>query len=194
MECSNNKAILLCRISSEKQDSGYSMDYQERNGKEYAQKLKLILNEEGILRNIESSYHADRKRWDKFVERAKHGDETHILIPKVDRCFRNFFDMAQIAEIPQRYNKIFHYFDDGLVHHKESPASDILRLGIQGVVATWYTIDLAQKTKKGLLEKCRQGYWPTKAPVGYVNDKLAEKIIVNESLREWIVRIHELAA
>lgn len=193
MNHSNNRAVLLCRISSEKQASGYSMAFQERNGKDYAQKMGLILRGENIFRIIESSYRADRKKWAKFLERARQGNESHILVPKVDRCFRNFFDMAQIAEIPSRHGKIFHYFDDGLIHHKDSPASDILRLGIQGVVATWYVLDLAQKTKKGLLEKSQQGYWPCKAPMGYLNDQLNKTIVVDGPLRKWIIRIFELA-
>ena len=36
-----DKAILLCRISDQKQNDGYSLDAQERYGREYCEKQRF---------------------------------------------------------------------------------------------------------------------------------------------------------
>jgi len=188
---SNNEAILLCRVSHEKQAEGYSLDFQEKGGRKYAERQWLKITK--IWSFVESASKQGRKQWQEFLEYVKNGPEQHILIPKVDRSLRNFDDLALISKIPKLYGKVLHFFDDGIVFHRDSPAADLLRLGIQGSVATWYAADLAQKTKRGLDEKAAQGEWPEIAPYGYRNDKATKLIVVDPERAHWVRRIKELS-
>lgn len=189
----NNKAILLCRISSDKQAEGYSLDFQEKGGIKYAERCGFTIDK--IWKIVESAMSKDgRDKWQNFLERVQSGPEQHILIPKVDRSLRNFDDLAMIAKIPKLYDKTLHFFDDGLILHKDSPASDLLRLGVQGVVATWYSVDLSQKTKRGMDEKASQGEFPGRAPYGYMNNKATKLLDVDPDTAHWVKRIKELSA
>lgn len=187
-----SEATLLCRISSDKQAEGYSLDFQEKGGLRYAERQNLAITK--TWRLIESASKDSREKWREYFAYATTGKEAHILIPKVDRSLRNFDDLALIIKIPVTYGKTLHFFDDGIVFHKDSPASDLLRLGIQGTVATWYSVDLAQKTRKGMDEKVAQGEWPGIAPFGYKNNKVTKLIEIDPNRSHWVRRIKELSA
>lgn len=188
----NSSATLLCRISSDKQVEGYSLDFQEKGGRRYADREGLSIVR--TSRVVESAKKADaRQQWEEYLAYAASGPEAHVLIPKVDRSLRNPDDLAVVMAFPKKTGKVIHFFDDGIVYHKDSPASDVFRLMIQGAVATWYSVDLAQKTKRGLDEKASQGEWPERAPYGYVNDKATKLIAIDPERAPWVRRIKELS-
>lgn len=188
----NNQATLLCRISSEKQAEGFSLDFQEKSGIRYAEGKKFQITR--TWRLTESASNEDRKLWMKYIEEVKRGPEQHILIPKVDRCLRNYGDLALIIKLPKEYGKVLHFFEDGIIFHKDSPASDYLRLGMQGTMAVWYSVDLSQKVKRGMNEKAEQGEWPERAPYGYKNNKLTKLLDLDPERAHWVRRIKELSA
>ncbi|OGR40684.1 MAG: hypothetical protein A2X35_09255, partial [Elusimicrobia bacterium GWA2_61_42] len=188
----NSDATLLCRISSDKQAEGYSLDFQERSGRAYAAQRHLSLTKVSSVK--ESAFKDKRPEFEVYLENAKHGPETHILIPKVDRSLRNIHDLAVVIDFPKLYpHKVLHFFDDGIVYQKGSPAHVVLQLMMLGSVAVWYSHDLAQKSKRGMEEKARQGEWPNRAPYGYLNDKATKRIVVDKVMAPWIVRIKQLA-
>jgi site-specific DNA recombinase len=41
--------------------------------------------------------------------------------------------------------------------------------GIKVLMAKNYIDNLSEETRKGMLEKARQGIWPSFAPLGYIN-------------------------
>lgn len=197
----NNHARLICRVSSEKQRENYSIPQQERRGKEYSdQKLLRVTT---VRRMVESASKPGRKQWEEVLEEAVNGPETHILIPKVDRSLRNADDLAIIVNFPKRHpDKVLHFFDDGLIHDKNSNANVVFALMIQGAQATWEAARIAERTKAGLEQKALEGGWPNRPPFGYrtfIDPKATERrhakrlAVVPEEAR-WIVRIYELAA
>ncbi len=189
----NSDATLLCRISSEKQADGYSLDFQERGGRTYSALRHLNITK--VTSVTESAFKNDRKEFEVYLGNAKHGPETHILIPKVDRSLRNPHDLAVVIDFPKLYpHKVLHFFDDGIIYQKGSPASVVLQLMMLGSMAVWYSHDLAQKSKRGMEEKARQGEWPNRAPYGYLNDKATKRIVVDNVMAPWIVRIKQLSA
>ena len=158
---SNSDATLLCRISSDKQAEGYSLDFQERSGRAYATARHFNITKVSPV--TESAFKDSRPEFEVYLENAKHGPETHILIPKVDRSLRNAHDLAVVIDFPKRYpHKVLHFFDDGIIYQKDSPASVVLQLMMLGSMAVWYSHDLAQKSKRGMEEKARQGEWPNR--------------------------------
>ncbi len=192
VKAANSDATLLCRISSEKQKEGYSLDFQEKGGNTYATNHGLSIKR--TRRVTESASKPGRKQWEEYLAYAAEGPEAHVLIPKVDRSLRNPHDLAIIMDFPKKTGKVIHFFDDGIVYHRDSPASDVLRLMMQGAVATWYSVDLSQKVKKGMDEKASQGEWPERAPRGYKNNKATKLLDVDSELAPWARRMKELSA
>lgn len=189
----NDDATLLCRVSSEKQAEGYSLDFQERGGQTYSDKKHLHIT--AVSSFTESAFKDKREEWQAYLAKAIHGPETHVLIPRVDRSLRNPHDLAVVIDFPHMYpHKILHFFDDGIIYDKDSPASVVLQLMMLGSFAIFYSHDLAQKSKRGLIEKARQGEWPNKAPYGYRNNKETKRIEIDPVMSPWIIRIKQLAA
>ncbi|HBA61178.1 MAG TPA: hypothetical protein DCZ92_10250 [Elusimicrobia bacterium] len=188
----NNRAVLLARVSSKKQQEGYSLDFQVKAGKEYAIKKGFIITRTFSI--TESASKDEREEWDKFIHHIETAGETNILIAKVDRALRNFRDLARIADLANHQGKVFHFFNDGLIYHKDSPATELFSLGIQGSMSTFYSADLSEKTKRGLQEKREQGEMPGRAPIGYKNNKETKKIEVDPVMAPWVKRIFVLAS
>lgn len=188
----NKRAVLLCRVSSSRQAEGYSLDFQEKAGRKYAEENDFYITR--LFRIVESASKDGREEWERFIKHLQTSTETHILIPKVDRALRNFHDLSIVADMAKYRSKTFHFFHDGLTYHKDSPASDLLKLGIQGSMATWYSADLSEKTKRGLQEKREQGEMPGRAPTGYINNKLTHKIEKDPVMAPWVIRIKSLSA
>ena len=191
-EVSNTEATLLCRISSDKQAEGYSLDFQEKGGIAYAERKGFAITR--THRIIESAYKDGRVKWEEYLNVARHGPEANILIPRVDRSLRNPADLAIIVNFPKETGKVLHFFDDGIIYHKDSPATDVFNLMIQGAMATFYSASLSQRVKKGMNEKARQGKWPERAPYGYKNDKATKLIEIDPERDHWVRRIKELSA
>jgi len=197
----NNRARLICRVSSEKQRENYSIPQQQRRGDEYAgQKMFRIT---AVRKIVESASKPGRKQWEETLEEARNGPETHILIPKVDRSLRNAEDLAVIVNFPKRHpDKVLHFFDDNIVYDKDSPSTVVFMLMIAGAQATWEAARIAERTKAGMDEKARQGGWPNRPPFGYRNiidanaaeQRHAKRLVVVPEQAGWVRRIYELAA
>src|SRR5581483_11051165 len=56
--------------------------------------------------------------------------------------------------------------------------------GIKVLMAKNYIDNLSEETKKGMLEKARQGIWPSVAPLGYTNvdGPAGKRIIAPDSI------------
>ncbi len=72
-----------------------------------------------------------------------------------------------------------HFVKENAVVSKNSRSSDKFLHGIKVLMAKNYVDNLSEEVKKGLLEKAEQGYWPTVAPVGYVNNRTTHRIEVD---------------
>ena len=48
--------------------------------------------------------------------------------------------------------------------------------GIKVLMAKNYIDNLGEEVRKGMIEKARQGHWPTVAPVGYQNNLATHRI------------------
>src|SRR5205814_6697884 len=69
-----------------------------------------------------------------------------------------------------------HFVKENAIISKESRSSEKFMHGIKVLMAKNYVDNLSEEVKKGLREKAEQGYWPTKAPVGYVDNLATHRI------------------
>src|SRR5207237_5642599 len=88
-----------------------------------------------------------------------------VVIHKIDRSARNLEDWNDIGKL----------VDAGVDVHFATESIDLkttagrLSADIQAVVAAHYSRNLREEVKKGLYGRLKQGFYPLRAPVGYLD-------------------------
>ncbi|HZP16750.1 MAG TPA: recombinase family protein, partial [Terriglobales bacterium] len=88
-----------------------------------------------------------------------------LLVEKTDRLYRNLKDWVTLDELDLE----IHLVKENIVISQDSRSSEKFMHGIKVLMAKNYIDNLSEETKKGMLEKARQGIWPSYAPLGYMN-------------------------
>jgi DNA invertase Pin-like site-specific DNA recombinase len=163
-------AILIARVSTDDQKDAlpgqvYRLeDYAKRN--KYTYKLFQVK---------ESAYKGNRYDFKVVLEKIMgYKDKVIVVFDKIDRYTRDS-SSEEVRELQNLYRagKIeLHFPSDNLVIHQNSPATDIMRLGLGIVVAQYYSDAISDNVKRKLEQKLRDGEWIGKAPFGYVNTTL----------------------
>ena len=93
-----------------------------------------------------------------------------VIIHKIDRSARNLRDWADLGEL----------IDQGIEVHFANEALDLhsrggrLSADIQAVVASDFIRNLREETKKGIYGRLKQGFYPLRAPIGYLDNGAAK--------------------
>ncbi len=181
------KYFIYPRKSTDSEDRQVqSLDAQEREMLELADKLGLEVV--GVFRESMSAKATGRPVFAEMIKQIKQGKADGILCWKLDRLARNFADGGNIIDLLQRsvIKEIRTY--DGVY----LPTDNVLALAVQLGMANQYIRDLSVNVKRGLREKLLRGEWPTQPPLGYLNDKLTKKILVDKERARYIKRIFYL--
>jgi site-specific DNA recombinase len=159
------KAVLYARVSSKEQDKeGFSIPAQQKLLTEYAQQNKLVIEQEFI--DVETAKLAGRANFGEMVRYLKtHPQISIVLVEKTDRLYRNFKDYICLDELDIQ----IHLVKEGVVLSSDSKSSEKFVHGIKVLMAKNYIDNLSEEARKGQLEKAEQGFWPSKAPLGYRN-------------------------
>jgi site-specific DNA recombinase len=83
-----------------------------------------------------------------------------------------------------------YFFHENLTIDQNSTSADIMRWDIGIFVAKQYIGQLRDNIKRGIDRKLLDGEWTGKAPFGYINTTICDKIGNNGSLgknKKWIV-------
>jgi site-specific DNA recombinase len=179
------RAVLYARVSTAEQEKeGFSIDAQIKLIREYAQKQGLAITDEYV--DIESAKKTGRTQFEAMLKflRARPG-VRHVLVEKTDRLYRNLKDWVTLDD----FDIEIHLVKEGTVLSRDSRSSEKFMHGIKVLMAKNYVDNLSEEARKGMLEKAKQGMWPSVAPVGYVNvvGPLGKKIIVPDAEAASIV-------
>ncbi len=193
---SKNKAIIYCRVSSrEQEETGYSLEAQEKFLEEYA-KAKFAVVKKYKVTESASKWQL-RKTLDEMLTYAdKHGIKV-ILGEKIDRLTRSMKDAAVIDDwIKAEDGREVHFVKENFVVSKESRAHENLVWNMKVSIARFYTDNLSEEVKKGQKEKVAQGWLPTKPPLGYktIGEKGKKIHIVDKDIAPFIRRMFEIYA
>ena len=123
----------------------------------------------------------------------KNKDIKIILVEKTDRLYRNFKDYVILEDLDLE----IHLVKEGSVLSKDAKSHEKLMHGFKVLIAKNYIDNLKEETQKGMSEKAEQGYYPSKAPIGYINaiGENGKKFIkVDETKAPFIKRLFELFA
>lgn len=188
-----NNAVLYTRVSSDEQrKKGFSLDYQEKQGREYAERndLKIIK----IFTESFSAKKPGRPMFNEMLSYSKKNKIQHLIFLKSDRASRNGVDSAALVYMAERENYNIHLIQDGLCLNQKSRPTDFLIFEMNNVFANFYPRNLSIEVSTKLLEKAEQGYYPERPPIGYERKPKLRKayLQINPEKAPFIKRIFEL--
>lgn len=191
------KVIIYCRVSSkEQEETGYSLDAQEKLLKEYADQKNFDVVK--IYRISESASGKQiRKTFNEMLQFAVKSKISIILCEKIDRLTRNLKDAASISDwINENEIREVHFVKENFIVNKNTRAHENLVWDMKVAIARFYTNNLSEEVKKGQKEKIAQGGYPQKAPIGYkTTGEKGHKIhVIDEVMGPLARRMFELFA
>src|SRR5579885_1787870 len=177
------------RVSTPRQgEKGVSLQEQREAIERYANVRKLTITR--WFEERESASHTGRSAFTEMLRLLRQGKARGVIIHKIDRSARNLQDWSDVGKLA----------DSGVEVHFASENVDLnsvpgrLSADIQAVVAAHYSRNLREEVKKGIYGRLKQGFYPFRAPLGYLNEGAA-KAKMPDPVRAPIVRqIFELYA
>lgn len=152
------------RVSTVKQGTkGVSLTEQRDAILRYAERNKLPITI--WLEEMETAAKQGRPIFNQALKLLRTGKAQGIILHKLDRGARNLRDWAAIGELS----------DQGVEIHFVIESLDLQSRGgrlsadIQAVVAADYIRNLREETRKGFYGRLKQGFYPLRAPVGYLD-------------------------
>ena len=187
------ECIVINRISSQRQDEGYSLPQQSKLNREVAERdNRKVVKEFNI---IESAKASDKR--DDFYEAVdyikKHSSIKFIYIEKTDRLTRNLKDTVLAYDLVNNYDVSFVFTRDNFILNKQSNSHAKFQFDIKAVLAKNYIDNLSDEVKKGQRGMLEEGKWPGGAsPTGYIK---VDKLLVPDVPRDrYIIKAFELYA
>lgn len=162
------KAVLYARVSSkEQEETGYSLQAQEKLLTEYALRRGLVAVK--VFSVSESA--SGKKQREIFNEMLAFAKKNHVKVivcEKVDRLTRNFKDAVLVDEwMNGDTEREIHLVKENCVLNQDAKSHEKLMWHMKVSIAQFYTNNLSEEVKKGQKEKIAQGWMPAKPPLGY---------------------------
>lgn len=151
------------RVSTVKQGEGVSLEAQKDEIIRYAEKHGLTISR--WFEEKETAAKSGRPIFNKVVKDLLDHKAQGLVVHKIDRSARNFRDWAQIGELADKGVSI-HFATESLDFQSRGGR---LTADIQAVIASDYVRNLREEAKKGLDGRLKQGLFPFRAPIGYLD-------------------------
>lgn len=159
------KAVLYARVSTAEQEKeGFSIDAQVALIREYAERMGFVIA--GQYVDVETAKKTGRTQFEAMLKYLRsHPGVRNLLVEKTDRLYRNIKDWVTL----DGFDIELHLVKEGTVLSRDSRSSEKFMHGIKVLMAKNYVDNLSEEARKGMLEKAKQGIWPSQAPLGYLN-------------------------
>ncbi len=180
------KAVSYGRVSSTRQESGYSIPAQKKLNNSYSISNNITIVAEFF--EAETAKKAGRKQFNEMVKYLrKHPDVRIILAEKTDRIYRNLTDYVTLDDFE---GLEVHLIKENTIISDKSSSHEKFMHGIKVLMAKNYVDNLSEEVIKGQDEKALEGIYPSKAPVGYKNivDNYGKHIIIEDEERSAFVK------
>lgn len=152
------------RVSTQKQGEGVSLEAQKDAIEAFASRQGLT-----IIRWFEERQTAakgGRPIFNQMLGQLRRGAARGVIIHKIDRSARNLRDWAMFSELPDIGIDVF-VATESLDFNSRGGR---LTADIQAVIAADYIRNLREETKKGIDGRLKQGLYPFRAPIGYLDN------------------------
>ena len=166
------KYILYARKSSEDDKKQIqSIDRQKDRVLKDAQENNLCIVD--ILSESKSAMKPNNRiEFEKMLSRIESGEVNGILCWDISRLARNSVDAGRLSWMVQQ----------GVIKSIKTPSKEFtpenfnaILFAIETSQANQFVIDLKKNSKDGMLTKAERGWFPSVAPIGYLNNKFREK-------------------
>ena len=185
------KCVIYARVSSKEQErGGVSIPAQLDFLQEYAREHNFEVVQ--IFTEAETAKKSGRANFNKMIELIKKQKDINIiLVEKTDRIYRNFKDYVILDEFPALE---VHLVKENMVISENAPSHIKFMHGMKVLMAKNYIDNLSEEVIKGISKKCKMGYYPAKAPIGYKNVvvKGLHIIEVDKDIAPYIKLAYEL--
>lgn len=176
------KYFAYARVSTPRQgEKGVSLPEQKEAIERYAKLHSLEIAR--WFEERESASQKGRPAFTEMLRLLRRGTVHGVIIHKIDRSARNLEDWADVGKL----------VDAGVEVHFATENLDLrtvagrLSADIQAVVAAHYSRNLREEVKKGIYGRLKQGFYPLRAPIGYL-DQGAAKAKTADPVRAPLVR------
>ena len=164
--------FLIARVSDPEQRK--ALPAQKQKLIDYAAKQGWAENKDFIYEEFdETAFKENRKKFGiKVIEPLLKSKELSIVVfDKIDRFTRDSSSEERtiLTKLFRQGRIELHFPSDNLFINKDSPASDLFRLDIGIALAGYYSSAIRDNVKRRFDQKLRDGEWPGKAPIGYLN-------------------------
>jgi len=159
-----NQYFAYVRVSTVKQGEGASLEAQRDAITQYAARHGLQIST--WFTEKETAAKSGRPQFNKLVKSLKANEAAGILIHKIDRSARNMRDWATVNDL----------LDSGVDVRFAADSLDLttrsgrLTAGMLAVLAEDYVRNLNEEREKGFNARLKQGLYPLKAPLGYLDN------------------------
>ena len=127
----------------------------------------------------------------EMLSRIEAGEASGILAWHPDRLARNSVDGG----------KIIYLVDTGVITDLKFPTfwfdatpQGKFMLSISFGQSKYYTDNLSENVKRSYRQKLKNGQWPQRAPIGYLNDKKTKTIVIDPERAPFIKKTFEAYA
>lgn len=176
-------AIIYCRVSSHEQVQGTSLamqqEYCEQYAKQHGLQVQAIFVEEG-----ESAKSADRTEFQKalaFCTDKKNGVDIFVVY-KLDRFARNQDDHAIVKMMLKKHDTKLRSVTEPI---DETPIGRAME-GVLSVFAEFDNNVRAQRSKSGMEERVKSGFWVWEALIGYKRLVKGGNLVIDDERAPYV--------
>src|SRR3989339_600406 len=178
-----NKFFLYARKSTDVEDKQImSIEAQLTELRELAKRENLEVVEELIEK--QSAKVPGRPIFNSMIDKIEKGKANGILSWHPDRLARNSVDGGRIIYLIDTGKLSALKFNT--FWFEPTPQGKFM-LSIAFSQSKYYVDSLSENTRRGLRQKARNGYYPGKVPIGYLNDSRTKTIAVDKKISPLIV-------
>src|SRR5215469_7474337 len=176
------KVFAYARVSTPRQgEKGVSLQEQKSAIDRYAEQHGLEIVR--WFEERETAAKTGRGEFTKMLRLLRLNIAGGVIIHKIDRSARNLEDWADLGKLVDAGADI-HFATENL---DLKTVAGRLSADIQAVVAAHYSRNLREEAKKGFYGRLKQGFYPLRAPIGYL-DQGAAKPKTPDPIRGPLVR------
>ncbi len=165
-----SRALGIVRVSSKKQGDNNSPGVQRDGIRAYAVANGLDLVEVVQIEESAKSSEA-RVKFHAALEKAKKTKARHLVFWVWDRTTRNFTDYELLEDLIRRDDAVLHVAHERWALYAGSDEGDWLKAEMNTLVAKTYSRQLSRRAKESQDAKAKDGWYPTRPPIGYRNKK-----------------------
>ena len=182
-----NKFFIYARKSTDVEDMQIlSIEAQLTELRELAKKEGLEIVDELIEKK--SAKVPGREIFNSMLNRIEKEEANGIISWHPDRLARNSVDGGRIIYLLDRGKLSALKFNT--FWFEPTPQGKFM-LNIAFSQSKYYVDSLSENTKRGLRQKARNGYMPSVAPIGYLNDSRSKTVVINKKVGQIIKEAFE---